>query len=218
MGVTPSLLNFQVPGALGPDAIWIRELPGYGEAHRSASEALFNLYNRTKDARVGLGKHGSEFKYDLGKHLAGIGFIDEEKTASENGMPFPVAPNAIDEVVKLGSDVKGKGTLREVKEAVHNFEKLNDPQPRLLRDLNKTRFPLVVFWVNKHLWLMSDEMISAWYFRFQRACPTEAGVPAIVAKTVTRTVSDLGLKRSPRKLVKQILSLDQFVFDTPAKI
>lgn len=215
MGVTPSLLNFQVPGVFGPDAVWIQQESGYAEAKRSASEALFDLYNRTKDARVGRGKHGPEFRYDLGKHFAGIGFIDEEKTAAENGMPFPVAPNSIGEVVKLGSDVKGKGTLREVRDAVHNFEKLNDPQPRLLRDFNWERAMLVIFWVNKNLWLMPDGMISTWTYLLSRL--PGAKHRGITAGAVGRTIRELGLKRSQRPLVKQIISWDSVIFDTPVK-
>lgn len=218
---------FQVPEPFGPDANWIKALPGYTEARESANAAFLGLYNRTKDARTGLGKHGAEFKYDLGKHLVGIGFIDEEKSAAENGMPFPVAPNSIDEVVKLGSDVRGKGTLREVREATHNFEKLKDPRPRLLRDMNWTRALIAIFWMNKNLWLMSDQMISAWYFRLHlllrsEACAqnevANAASRPIVRGTVTKAVSELGLRKFRTPLVKRILSWDRFVFDRDVKL
>lgn len=205
--------KFQIREPDGPNAERAKAWVGYADARLSAQEALLQLASQTKDFQCGLGKSGIVFRYDLGKHMVRSGFIDETKTASANGMPFPVTPNAIDEVVKLGSQVKGKGTLREIREALHNFEKLDDI-PRLLRDLNPVRLPIVAFWMDQHLWLMTDETIADWFNRKVR--PTDPRLSGgIMRAAVSRAVRELGLKKSPLLVVKEINCQNQVVFCSP---
>ncbi len=180
----------QIPEPQGANAGAAKLWPGYGDALESARAALVQLYSQTKDAQAGLGKNGPELRHAVGLHLIGSGFIDEEKTASENGFPFTVSPNAIVEVYELGGEIKGKGTNRDVGAALHNFEKLKD-SPRMLRGLNPFRLPIVFFWMDQHLWLMTDETIADWFNRKVR--PTDAKLSGGIQRAaVSRAVRELG--------------------------
>jgi hypothetical protein len=174
--------------------IFVRQHPGYETAVQSARNAVVKLYSKTPEAQVGFDQKtktfntGKQFEYDLGKHLIAHGFITEGPESK------------IDEVIKLGMEVKGTGIIEEIRQALHNAEKLEAPKPRWHRGFNLTRGVVAFFWVREHLWLMTDETIKDWFNRKARRLK-DGGINR---QTVTKMVKELGLKKSPRPLVKEL--------------
>jgi hypothetical protein len=185
----------------GPDAERVQHLPDYAKARQSAQTALLRLYAQTAAAQVGVGTSGLEFTWELGLHRVGQGFITETPTT-----PLPL-------VVALGQKAEGPGSIRKIQQALHNAEKLTEPKPQELRDLNRVRTAIVCCWLNQHLWLMRDDTITDWFNRKCRSIKPGG----IIRQTVTKIISELGLRKSRRLLVKRLNKQDQFVFDTSHK-
>ena len=100
-------------------------------------------------------------------------------------------------VVELGLHVEGKESLKIVYQALHNAEKLTDPKPRELRDLNWLRSMVVIHWVSNHLWLMSPNNICDWFNRKWRIIRSQG----ITRQTINRMVEELSLKKAARCMV-----------------
>ncbi len=199
----PELPQFRslIPEPTGSMAARVKALPGYSEAHDSALSAMLRLFAQTTTAQVGLGKSGQPFRWELGLHLVGQGFITEAA-----GSPLPA-------VVALGQEVAGVGLSQSIQQALHNAEKLTEPKPQMLRDLNKVRSLIVRSWLDQHLWLMKDDTIADWFNRRCRGIREEG----IMRNAVNRIVRELGLKKSARPVVKCINDKDQIVFNLGGK-
>lgn len=105
----------------------VKKLPDYFKAYDSALSAMLRLYAQTTAAQVGLGKTGQAFRWDLGLYLIRQGFITE------------IAGSSLPAVVTLGQGIVGAGAIQTIQQALHNAEKLTEPKPQVLRDLNKVR-------------------------------------------------------------------------------
>jgi hypothetical protein len=121
------------------------------------------------------------------------------------------------EVIDIGVNVQGTGTVKKVGQELHNAEKLNDPKPWLLRDLNYLRSLIVASWVSDHLCLMTDETIADWFNRRCRHIPLPSGrelkPTGISRTTVSKIVNELGLRKHHRSLVKYINKQNQIVWE-----